>query len=364
VSADSPTSVGDYAFTQGPWSEARLPWARSAGGPVFAARSDFATAFIFNDNPSPIPYAHREWVMLPEGEIVTIDRVRTGAASRNMYVNFHANTHGTLQLARGTKVASGKCGGSTLTIHPILLSGGTPRIVKPPVGSCKLSCSSPCGSCAAARFAVDEYSVVVPGPWAVAIHVIDGLGAGEAAAQTGSLNDDTLDPAPKQNAGIIGAAVLRGGKQSYVIASSSSSGVAADSGMIYATPGGTAARHVVYDAPEASDGTSTVAASVQGDRCVVTIGAGMGDGFSGHPLVFRVATSGDRCAVSDEISVAAVPAGTTGGDSVSGAATGAAPGTVSGRPGCGCATGGSHGASLALLVAFASVVRLRSRRER
>ena len=90
-----------------------------------------------------------------------------------------------------------------------------------------MSCSYPCGQCNAARFAVDEYSLSVPGTWAVAIHVIDGTGSSEAAAQVGSLNDDNFDPAPKQNAGVIGAAVYRGSKQSYVVASSAQDGASA-----------------------------------------------------------------------------------------------------------------------------------------
>jgi MYXO-CTERM domain-containing protein len=42
--------------------------------------------------------------------------------------------------------------------------------------------------------------MAVPGPFAVAIHVIDGLATRESEAIVGSLNDDTYDPAPKQNA--------------------------------------------------------------------------------------------------------------------------------------------------------------------
>ena len=92
--------TGDYAESQGSSSQAELAWARASDGNVFAARSDFAKAFAPNDStPSTIPYAHREWVFLPEGEMVTIDRVHTADAAHGMYVNFHANTKGTLKLA-------------------------------------------------------------------------------------------------------------------------------------------------------------------------------------------------------------------------------------------------------------------------
>ena len=72
--ADRRTSQGDYGPSQTPWSEAELTWARATTDAVYAARSDFAKAFIFACTPSPIPYAHREWVVLPEGEIVLVDR--------------------------------------------------------------------------------------------------------------------------------------------------------------------------------------------------------------------------------------------------------------------------------------------------
>src|SRR6185503_14312261 len=71
VAADADLQ-GDYGPSQTPWSEAELMWARATTSAVYAARSDFAKAFIFACTPSPIPYAHREWVMLPEGEVVLV----------------------------------------------------------------------------------------------------------------------------------------------------------------------------------------------------------------------------------------------------------------------------------------------------
>src|SRR5262249_9009371 len=101
----------------------------------------------------------------------------------------------------------------------------------------------PCGACTNARFAVDDYTLKIAGPNAMAIHVIDGLSSSETASQVGSLNDDAFDPAPKQNAGIIGAAVYRNMKQSYVVASSGVDG-AVGSTMTYGVPGASASRHV------------------------------------------------------------------------------------------------------------------------
>jgi hypothetical protein len=320
VSADASVTPGDYAKTQTPWTVASLPWSRGTSDAVFAARAEFAHAFDFNGTPSDVRYAHREWVFLPEGEVVLIDRVHTSAASRNMYVNFHANTGGTLHLD-ATGVAVGTVGASSIAIHPVFTSGAKASIVKPPVGGCPESdkglCSYPCGTCAAARFPVDEYSLTVPGDWAVAIHVIDGLAAADMPAKVGSLNDDDFDPAPKKNAGVIGAAVYRQSKQTYVVASSAKDG-AAGAMLTYSVPGASAARHVVYDAPEAMDATSSVTASVDANRCVINVRADAGGGMAGHPLMFQVAPASGGCTVKADTAVPAATPAPGGGIATSG----------------------------------------------
>jgi hypothetical protein len=359
VSADAAVTPGDYALTQGPWGVPNMPWARGSSDGVFGARSDFAHAFEFNGTPSDIGYAHREWVLLPEGEIVTIDRVHTSAASRNMYVSFHTNTGRTLALDGATSAATGTVGGSRVAIHKVLLSGGTPTIVNVSKGGCTLSCSYPCGACAAARFDVDKYSVTVPGPWAVAIHVIDGLAAGEEPATVGSLNDDSFDPQPKQNGGVIGAAVYRGSKQSYVVASGATDGASAAT-MTYGVPGGSPSRHIVFDAPEAADGTSAVTASAQSGRCVVVISAGAGGGLAGHPLAFQVAAAADGCTVKadTDVSPGIPPPVPDGGVGVQPGSAG----TVEGACGCIHSTGAARG--LGFLPPLLAVVLASWRRRR
>jgi MYXO-CTERM domain-containing protein len=352
VTADSDRVRGDYAPSQTPWSEAELVWARATPSGTYAARSDFAKAFAFADQPSDIPYARREWVMLPEGEIVTIDRVHTADADHNMYVSFHTHTGGTLTGAGC--VATGTVGSSQVAIHQVLLSeGGTAKIFHPKIGEC--SGSYPFGTCTNARFDVDDYSLKVPGPFAVAIHVIDGLGAGEVAT-VGSLGDDDYDPAPKLNGGVMGAAVYRGGKQSYVVASSAVDG-ASPATMTYGVPRG-ASRHIAFDAPEDASGQSAVtAAKGAGGRCVVTIAAGAG--FAGRPLIFRV---DDTCTAAQDADVTASepPPG-------SGKLT-CTSGGLSQGSGCGCAIGGASSrtqmAWLAILaIVFALYFRRRGRRD-
>jgi len=207
-----------------------------------------------------------------------------------------------------------------VAIHAVSLSGGTPAITQPSTMDCTLSCSYPCAKCDVARFAVDKYAVTVPGPWAVAIHVIDGLAAAEAQAEVGSINDDNFDPAPKQNGAVLGAAIYRTTKQSYVVAASAMDGVSPAT-MSLRVPGGSPSRHIVFDAPEAADGTSSVTATVQSGRCVLTITAGSSGGFAGHPLMFAVGDAASGCTASDTTNVApgapppggeASPAGPTG----------------------------------------------------
>jgi hypothetical protein len=407
VTADSSVVTGDYAPSQTPWSQADLPWARGTADATYGARSDFAHAFDFDGTPSDITYAHREWTMLPEGEVVTIDRVHTSDSSRNMYVQFHTNTGGGgLTLSNG--VATGTVGGSKVAIHAVLLSGGKPAVKQPTDCSsnssdacCALSCNYPCGSCSVGRFATDEYQVTVPGPWAVAVHVIDALGSSDSPVTVASLNDSTVDPSGA-NTGVIGASIARGGKQSYVVASSGTDGAVSSGTLTYGTPGAASARHVVYDAPEASDGSSSVMAAAQSGRCVVTISAGSGKGLTGHPLMFDVGTASGGCVVTDATSSSpgnppgggsGSGSGSSGGSSGSGSSGGASGGSSSGSidgglpsssgagdggngetwdlgsgsSGCGCILAGESGATgsllaLTLLPIASAVVRRRRRR--
>lgn len=345
LTVDSKIAKYDYGGSQTPWSKAELAWARGTDDAVYAARSDFARAFDFQDTVSDVAYAHREWVMLPEGEVVTIDRAHSVDAAHAMTVSFHTNT-GAGGLALAGKVASGTVGGSKVSIHAVSLSGGTPAISQPTVGECKLSCSYPCAQCDASRIPVDVYRVKVPGPWAVAIHVIDALAAGESDAVVGSLNDDTYDPAPKLNAGVIGAAVYRGTKQSYVVASSAVDGVTS-ANMTYGVPGAGPSRHAVFDAPEDGSGESAVTATAQGGRCVVSITAGKG--FAGRPLLFTLGSAAEGCTPKASTDVAPsepTPGGTGGSAGTGGSGTGAGgsgtgAGTGTGGTGAGTGTGGT-----------------------
>jgi hypothetical protein len=192
------------------------------------------------------------------------------------------------------------------------------------------------------------------------VHVIDGLASGEAPAEVGSLNDENFDPAPQLNAAVLGAAIYRGSKQSYVVASSAPRGQSGAT-MTYGVPGGSAARHIVFDAPEQADGKSVATAAVQDSRCVITITAGAG--FEGHPLMFSVSSAAEGCQVSEDTNVP--PGVEPPGGGVSNQGSGATYDT--GKPkndgGCGCAIVGRRSPAPAQLIlacmSLLAVCRLR-----
>jgi MYXO-CTERM domain-containing protein len=364
TTVDSSVAGDGYVPTQTPWSEAELLWARGTDDSVYAARTDFAKAFIFSDTPSDIKYAHREWVMFPEGEVVAIDRAETIDASHGMYVRFHTNTGGHLTLDGA--VAKGDVGGSSVAIHEVFVSGGTPAVTQPKMNDCLDSCSFPCAKCDEPRFTVDELSVKVPGPWAVAVHVVDALAKGDAPSASVPLDDDSIDPGKKDNGGVLGAAVRRGDKQSYVVASNKMLGVSPTT-MTYGVPGSGASRHVVFDAPEDQDGRSIVKTSAKDGRCEVSIEKGAG--FAGHPLMFLVASAADGCKVAESTDVPP-SSGTGGGNGSSsngsggsnsngtGGAGGGGGGSDAKDSGCGCRIDeappvgfGAFGAAIALVLA-------------
>ena len=312
-----------------------MPWARATKDGIAAARGELGGAFTSDDAASDVAFARRDWTFLPEGEIVTIDRVRTDDAARNAYLRFR--TPATLTVSGN--VARGAVGASQLAIHSVSLSGGAPRVQPVTVGECWDS--NAYGQCAKGRFAANEYTVTLPGPRAYAVHVIDALGAGESPADVVAMSDASVDLAG-QNAGVLGASVSRGGKRTFVLAANAES-TQSLSTMTYGVPADGATRHVVFDAPENGSGGSTVATTVAAGRCVITITPGAASAIAGHPLIFGVTSAADGCRVNDS-----APAATNGAPSGTPAA-GGAPGTgtaIDGNTTAGGATpanGGSDG---------------------
>ena len=362
-------AVGDeYKPSQAVWDNAsELPWARSGQSGIVAARGDIAKAFV-SGAKADVPFARREMVFLPEGDIVLVDRARTDDAARGLRVRLHAPTAFTL-VGSGAKA---DVGGSTLRIQGVVLGGQTPTVKMSPVGDCY---SGTRGGCENSRFAAGRYDVRVPGPSSLAIHVLSGLAKGDADPTVTSINDPSIDAA--KNPTVVGTVVQRGTLRSIVVASSAKDG-AAGASLAYLSPAG-GSRNVVFDAPEAADGASNVVAVKEGSGCRVTITAGApGQGFVGRPLMFTLGSAEDPCAVlEDKIAPPAVspqggpppggPGGPAGGPGADGG-VGAAGDAPSEDSGCGCVTAGHAQTEAGLVVggvaALAAFVRRVRRRAR
>jgi hypothetical protein len=319
MTVDSRAVESSYAPSQSPWGHAEMPWARATADGVAAARSELGGAFNGDNAPSDVAFARRDWAFLPEGEIVTIDRVRTDDASRSAYLRFRSPA----TLTMSGNVAQGTIGGSRVAIHGVALSGGTPKVQPITVGECWDS--NAYGHCEKGRFAANEYTVTLPGPKAYAVHVIDALNATESAADVTSMNDPSIDTA-SQNAGILGASITRGTSRTFVLSSSAQSATTS-AAMTYGAPGNTASRHVVFDAPEDANGASSVEATAVNGRCVLSITPGGSNAIVGRPLVFTLSSAADGCKMSGS---APAP---TGGPTAGNDGNGSNGGDNNGTPG-------------------------------
>lgn len=345
LTVDSLIAKSEYRPSQTSWSEADLPWARATKSGVVAARSDFAKAFMFASMPSDVPFARRDWVFTPEGEIIAIDRTRTDAAGRLTHLRFRTPA----KLTLSGKVAEGTVGASRVAIHQVKLSGGTAAIKSyAPVDNCE---SGPFGGCTNARVKVDEYAIDLPGPRALAIHAIDALSGSEPRAEVLSLNDDPTNDA------VVGAAVRRGTSLTVVVASSANDGVHGPT-MSYGFAADAASRHVVFDAPEDAAGKSTVAVAAASGRCVVTITAG--GTTVGHPLMFTLSSAAAGCKLTEESDAA--PGAIGPGDTTVPNPAAPAASEPSTGGGCGCMT--PRPRSAASYAALAAVMITFSRRRR
>jgi len=253
-------------------------------------------AFAFASQPSDISLARRDWVFLPQGEVVAIDRART--AGRDHLLRLRFRTPAALSLAGG--IARGRVGGSSLAIHAVRIDPpAAPRVAAIAAGG---NCDDEYfGACKLARFAVGEYAVEVPGPDALAIHVIDGLPADAAPARVRWIGDPDIAGSPDGNQAVAGAEVIRDGHTTFVVTAARPRGAKDQASLTYLVPGGGASRQVVFDAPEDRQGRSSIAATPAGDgRCRLVVSAGGAQAMPGRPLIFTVAAAAGGCAVAAE----------------------------------------------------------------
>jgi hypothetical protein len=287
LTVDSAVVLDRYKPSQTPWSEAELHWARATASGAATARADITRAFNFSGTESDLPLAWRDWLFLPEGEIVVVDRARTGGPSRAGYIRFRTPA----TLSRTKDGARGTIGGSALVIHAVVQEPAPAVTVNRVAAG---DCPEPnFGACGAARFAVGEYAVKLTGDALLAIHVLDGVGRNEPAAEV----------TPLAGPGLAGASILRAGRRTFVVASREAAASPAPS-LSYEAAGDSAARHVVLDAPDDGRGRTAVAAAAVGGRCRITLGAAPGTSVAGHPAMFNVGPAAGGCRVTEDAAIA------------------------------------------------------------
>jgi hypothetical protein len=154
-----------------------------------------------------------------------------------------------------------------------------------------------------ARFAVSEYAVDLPGPEALAIHVLDGLAGAAAPAGVKSMGDPAIAGAPERNREVAGAAVTRDGRTTFVVTAASARAAADSSRLSYFVPVAGPTRQVVFDAPEDGQGRASVEVTPAGDgRCRVSLSAGGARPMAGRPLIFTLApaAAGGGCVARED----------------------------------------------------------------
>jgi hypothetical protein len=292
---DSSSLPDGYSPSQGMWGKAtKLVWSKQSSSGVAVARCDYADQFRFEDVASDVQHAVRDYVMVPgqngDGTVVLVDRVVTSAPANGL----HLRVRTPAKLSMGGDTATATVGASALSIQKVYASSGVGSVRDMPTGD---DCSSgPRGSCDLSRIASgQEYRIDVAGPQAVAIHVVDGHAAGEAAPTSTALS----------GTGYRGAVITRAGKSIAVVATDKADGVVPSS-LTYSVPAGSGATHVVVDAPAGSDGRSDVTGVADGANCKMTVTphTGSSGGFDGRGLVVRVSSS---CAVTDDTAAAKPP---------------------------------------------------------
>lgn len=255
----------DYRPGQGYWSE-RTRWTarRQFVGGAAMARCDYADAYRFQERASDIPRAIRDFVLVPwrqgrDAALVVIDEADTTDADRALHLRFR--TQGKLALTG--KVSRATVGQTALQIEALSPKGAVPTIVASSLKDC-FGANTKRGNCNAARFPVTEHRLLVPGPSAIAAHVVS---AGTATA------------AKDLTARGGNAWSLTAGDEAAVIARGDGGAT-----LTYDAPA-RAALHLVVGAP-VRDGRAAVEVTRRGDTCLVAITAG--NEMDAWPLAFTV----------------------------------------------------------------------------
>ncbi len=184
----------NYVPSQAYWSvRTGYSWATRLEGGELLARCDYADQYKFQERPSDIPLAQRDFVLMPwsagadseSALLLVVDRARAKAASQNLHLRFRSPT---LLKEQAPGRFAGTLGQSDLVIRPLRQSGGTPEVRDEARGSCfdqKKNYTR--GNCDAARFDVSEMRQRIPGPSPVAVHLVEVGPKGASAAEPARL---------------------------------------------------------------------------------------------------------------------------------------------------------------------------------
>lgn len=365
----------DYVPSQAYWSEATgFRWAHQTQRGVVAARCDYADQYKFQQRPSDVPMAIRDFVLVPRNQgadatLIIADRADTTSPERELFLQFR--TPGKWKLGEGgARTEVGRSSAALTT-----LSGDGGKGVKGKGGS-GATVSSPAmkdcfndkvtrGNCDAARFPVSDYRLKLRGPKPSVIQVIeigDAKSGGGGVAIAGANYHGVAVAHERSEVAVLWAKAA--GELSY-----------------QTKPGSTVVVHDAAPAGKVARGT----AERSGNGCKVTVSAG-GAAAQASPLVLHL---DEQCAVTEDevatggnaatgaLAAAAtdeVPAGEGDGGEAADAATGAVDGATTDAvppaqpsPRRGCCSSSTTGVSTlptALLVAMALLLRRRPRLER
>ena len=268
----------NYLPSQAFWSKrTRFTWgARLTSGELFA-RCDYADQYRFQDRPSDIPLALRDFILLPFGDpgneesavLIVVDRARAQRSSQNLHLRFRATAELREQADRSV---SGIMGASKLSLRTLQISGGAPELRSEPRGSCFIEARNYTrGNCDAARFAVNELKLRIPGPMASAVHMLEVGGK--------KVSHDAPQLLTAQRAAAW--QIVRDERRWNVI-------VAEASGQVRVEAADEAAVNVFLAFESEGAARVRVQAERNGAGCRFTIGGDMGLEMSAAPLIFGV----------------------------------------------------------------------------
>lgn len=273
----------NYVPSQAYWSQRTgFAWTTRLEGGELLVRCDYADQYRFQNTPSDIPLALRDFVLMPytagtdseSALLLVVDRARGRNAGQDLHLRFRSPAP-IKDQAPGRYGAS--LGQSDLVIRPLRQSGGAPEVRDEPAGSCfdqKKNYTR--GNCDAARFAVGELRQRIPGPNAMAAHLVEAGAKGAGMAE----------PAKLAARGAAAWAIERAGRRWVVV-------VPEGAGPATYESDGEEARHIVLAGEGSTASTLRVAARPVAAGCEVTLG-----GRAGVELKVPVAFAVEKgCAV-------------------------------------------------------------------